>query len=156
MLAVLLMCSAIFLAFDLSQFTANQNLISILALVMSYWLVSTSIVYLLERAFDEPSVGQLVIMCTNALIGMITLMTILVLQLLHFDVSTLVWDQNLDLVLGTETKAQFWYCSRNFFFAIVYHQKSFFTCFPTCAVGNFCFVAWNIKKSKFESRFGLI
>ena len=88
MLAVLLMCAAIFLAFDLSQFTANQNLISILALVLSYWLVSTSIIYLLERAFDEPSVGQLVIMCTNALIGMITLMTTLILQILVFDVST--------------------------------------------------------------------
>ena len=88
MLAVLLMCAAIFLAFDLSQFTANQNLISILTLVLSYWLVSTSIIYLLERAFDEPSVGQLVIMCTNALIGMITLMTTLILQILVFDVST--------------------------------------------------------------------
>ena len=88
MLAVLVMCAAIFLAFDLSQFTANQNLISILALVLSYWMVSTSIIYLLESAFDEPSVGQLVIMCTNALIGMITLMTTLVLQILVFDVST--------------------------------------------------------------------
>ena len=88
MLAVLLMCAAIFLAFDLSQFTANQNLLSILVLVLAYWLVSTSIIYLLERAFDEPSVGQLVIMCTNALIGMITLMTTLILQILVFDVST--------------------------------------------------------------------
>ena len=124
MLAVLLMCSAIFLAFDLSQFTANQNLISILALVMSYWLVSTSIVYLLERAFDEPSVGQLVIMCTNALIGMITLMTILVLQLLHFDVSTLVWGQNLDCL---SSKVFFYMfsnlCSWKFLFCSLKYQK---------------------------------
>ena len=91
MLIVLLMCGGIFLAFDLSQFTANQNLISILALVLSYWLVSTSLVYLLEAAFDEPSMGQLVVMCTNALIGMVTLMTSLVLQLLVFDVSIIIY-----------------------------------------------------------------
>ena len=91
MLIVLLMCAGIFLAFDLSQFTANQNLISILALVLSYWLVSTSLVYLLEAAFDEPSMGQLVVMCTNALIGMVTLMTSLVLQLLVFDVSIIFY-----------------------------------------------------------------
>ena len=90
MIAVLLVCSGIFLAFDLPQFTANQNLISILVLVLSYWLVSTSIVYLFEGLFDEPSMGQLVLMCTNALIGMVTLMTTLVLQLLVFDVSTAV------------------------------------------------------------------
>ena len=91
MFIVLLMCAGIFLAFDLSQFTANQNLISILSLVLSYWLVSTSLVYLLEAAFDEPSMGQLVVMCTNALIGMVTLMTSLVLQLLVFDVSIIFY-----------------------------------------------------------------
>ena len=147
MLAVLLMCSAIFLAFDLSQFTANQNLISILALVMSYWLVSTSIVYLLERAFDEPSVGQLVIMCTNALIGMITLMTILVLQLLHFDVSTLVLDQNLDLVLRTETKAPFWYCSRNFFCHCL-SSKVIFYMFSNLCSWKFLFCSLKYQKIK--------
>ena len=88
MIVVLVVCSGIFLAFDLPQFTANQNLISILMLVLSYWLVSTSIVYLFEGSFDEPSMGQLVLMCTNALIGMVTLMITLVLQLLIFDVSS--------------------------------------------------------------------
>ena len=50
--------------------------------VFAFWLASAAMVYLLEKFFDEPSMGQLVILCGNVLIGLITLIVTLILQAL--------------------------------------------------------------------------
>ena len=75
-------CVGLFLAFDLTQFTARLNLIAVSVLVLMFWMASASLVYLFEKAFDEPSMGQLVVLCGNSLIGLLTLMISLILQLL--------------------------------------------------------------------------
>ena len=89
----LVICIGIFLAFDLSAFTANQNLLSVCVLILSFWLASEALVYLLEPCFSEPSMGQLFFICANVMIGMITLVTSLILQMLWWiPVSNLIFN----------------------------------------------------------------
>ena len=82
MFSFLSICLAVILGFDISSFTARQNLPAALLLIFSFWLASASLVYILEKCFDEPSMGQLVILCGNVLIGLTTLIITLILQAL--------------------------------------------------------------------------
>ena len=82
MLCFLTICLAVILGFNISSFTARQNLPAALLLIFAFWLASAAIVYCLEKCFDEPSMGQLVILCGNVLIGLITMIVTLILQAL--------------------------------------------------------------------------
>ena len=82
MLCFLTICLVVILGFDISSFTARQNLPAALLLIFAFWLASASMVYCLEKLFDEPSMGQLVILCGNVLIGLVTLIVTLILQAL--------------------------------------------------------------------------
>ena len=75
-------CAGLFAAFGVSSYTANLNLPSVLLLLFAYCIATTSGVYLAEKAFDEPSMGQLIVLSTNMLIGMLTLVIILILNAL--------------------------------------------------------------------------
>ena len=74
--------AGVFLAFGISTFTAQINLLASLLLIFSFWICSASIVYLIEGVFDEPSMGQLVVLCTNMIIGLGTLAVTLILQMM--------------------------------------------------------------------------
>ena len=75
-------CAGLFSAFGVSSYTARLNLPSVLVLLFAYCMATTSAVYLAEKLFDEPSMGQLIILCTNMLIGMLTLVITLILNAL--------------------------------------------------------------------------
>jgi hypothetical protein len=45
-------------------------------------MATTSLVYVVEKAFSEPSMGQLVVLCTNMLVGMLTIIATLILKML--------------------------------------------------------------------------
>ena len=78
----LLICALIFVLFGLSTFTAHENLLSAIILMFAFCLASTAFIYLVEKAFSEPSMGQLVVLCSTTLIGLMTLVVTLILQLL--------------------------------------------------------------------------
>ena len=80
MLFALAINVGVFLAFGIPTFTANDNLIGSSILILSFWLCSASFVYLIEGAFNEPSMGQLLVLCANTLIGLVTLLVSLILQ----------------------------------------------------------------------------
>ena len=94
MLLFLMICIGIFLAFDLPSYTARQNLPSACYLIMSYWLSSASVIYLLEGLFKDPSKGQVFIISCNVLFGLLTLVVTLILQMLWWIPVSLVNDKN--------------------------------------------------------------
>ena len=50
--------------------------------MLTFCLSSTAFVYCIEKAFRDPSMGQLVVLCSTILIGMVTLVITLILQML--------------------------------------------------------------------------
>ena len=70
-------------AFQIQAYTKGANFAAVLLLLFLYCLTSTSLVYTLEKAFDEPSLGQLSILCGNILVGLSTLLLMTMLDALY-------------------------------------------------------------------------
>ena len=80
--------SVILLAFGVPAFTANDNLRAMILILFLYCTSSISLVYCLEKLFREPSLGQLTVICLNIFIGLLTILTILLLDpMWYIDVS---------------------------------------------------------------------
>ena len=78
----------ILLAFGVPAFTANDNLRAMVLIIFLYCTSSISTVYCLEKLFREPSLGQLTVICLNTFIGLLTILTILLLDpMWYIDVS---------------------------------------------------------------------
>ena len=81
--------SVILLAFGVPAFTANDNLRAMILIIFLYCTSSISMVYCLEKLFRDPSLGQLTVICLNIFIGLLTILTILLLDpMWYIDVST--------------------------------------------------------------------
>ena len=75
------MAALIILAFQVRSFTANDNLGASVLLMLLYCLASNSLVYLLEKCFREPSMGQIIVLTSFIFTSLLTCITMLLLTM---------------------------------------------------------------------------
>ena len=71
---------AVLAAFGLPAYTANANLAATVLLLFLFCTAAISMVYCMEKLFSEPSLGQLTVICLNIFIGILTIVSILLLD----------------------------------------------------------------------------
>lgn len=69
--------------FKIGSYTDKSNFSAVLVLMFFFCTASTSIVYCIEKWFSEPSLGQLTVLCSNVLLGILLLMIIILLDMLY-------------------------------------------------------------------------
>ena len=72
--------AAILVAFGIPSFTAGQNLEAVLLLLFFFCTAAVTGGYCIEKWFTEPSIGQLIIICLNILLGVFSMMIVLILD----------------------------------------------------------------------------
>ena len=73
-----------FSVFDIRSYTARDNLVSIIILFLSFCMTSMSIIYNIEKWFIDPTMGQVVALCSFIIVGAIGIITVLLVELLWF------------------------------------------------------------------------
>ena len=67
--------------FQIRSFTANNNLGATVLLMFLYLMASNSLIYIIEKAFSEPSLGQIIVLTTFIFISLVTSITMLLLTM---------------------------------------------------------------------------
>ena len=80
-LLFLSLAALVIFLFQVRSFTANQNLGASLVLMLLYCTASNSLVYLLEKCFREPSMGQIIVLTSFIFISLLTSITMLMLTM---------------------------------------------------------------------------
>ena len=80
-LLFLSLAALVIFLFQVRSFTANQNLGASLVLMLLYCTASNSLVYLLEKCFREPSMGQIIVLTSFIFTSLLTSITMLMLTM---------------------------------------------------------------------------
>ena len=67
--------------FQIRSFTANNNLGATVLLMFLYLMASNGLIYILEKAFSEPSLGQIIVLTSFIFISLVTSITMLLLTM---------------------------------------------------------------------------
>ncbi|XP_059086217.1 retinal-specific phospholipid-transporting ATPase ABCA4-like [Tigriopus californicus] len=69
--------------FGIGSYTAKSNFSAVLVLMFFFLTASTSLVCCVEKWFSEPSLGQLTLLCSNILLGILLLLIIILLDMFY-------------------------------------------------------------------------
>lgn len=73
----------ILLIFGVPSYTDKDNLSAVVLLLFLFCSASASVVYCVEKVFREPSLGQMTMLVGNILVGILTILTISLLEGLY-------------------------------------------------------------------------
>ena len=80
-LVFLALATLIIFAFQVRSFTANDNLGASVLLMLLYCTASNSLVYLLEKCFREPSMGQIIVLTSFIFTSLLSCITMLLMTM---------------------------------------------------------------------------
>lgn len=81
-IVALLLAIVVFKVFNISTFTAKDNLYGICLLLMLFGVAAIQMVHLCEKVFSDASLANMYILCMNILLAMSTISTIILIDLL--------------------------------------------------------------------------
>ena len=80
-LVFLALATLVIYIFQIRSFTANSNLGATVLLMLLYLMASSSFVYIIEKAFSEPSLGQIIVLTSFIFVSLVTSITMLLLTM---------------------------------------------------------------------------